>query len=105
MEKNPNITTPYVAPYATEHGYYLYTIKVPQRDMLMKRLAEKGIETKIYFSPVHLQPYYRTLGFKEGLLSITESVASEVLSLPIRPTLSEHDAEYIINSIKNIIER
>ena len=70
----------------------------------MKRLGEKGIETKIYFPPVHLQPYYRTLGFKEGLLSITEKVAKEVLSFPLRPTLSDADAKYIVDTIKEVIE-
>ena len=105
LEKITDIAIPYVAPYTTRHGYYLYTIKTPQPDILMKRLAEKGIESKIYFSPVHLQPYYRTLGFEEGLLPITEKVAKEVLSLPLRPTLSDEDAEYVIDSIKNIIER
>lgn len=105
LEKISDIIIPHVAPDTTRHGYYLYTIKTPQRDILMKRLDEKGIETKIYFPPLHLQPYYRTLGFKEGLLPITEKVAREVLSLPLRPTLSNQDAEYIINSIKKMIER
>jgi dTDP-4-amino-4,6-dideoxygalactose transaminase len=71
----------------------------------MKTLAGKGVDTKIYFPPVHLQPYYRTLGFKKVLLPITEKVAKDVLSLPLRPTLSDEDAEYVIDSIKNIIER
>ena len=100
LEKTPDITTPYVAPYTTRQGYYLYTIKTPQRDRLMKRLDEKGIQTKIYFPPVHLQPYYRTLGFKEGLLPITENIAKEVLSLPLRPTLSDEDIKYIVDVIK-----
>ena len=100
LGKITDIVIPYVAPYTTRHGYYLYTIKTPQRDILMKRLSEKGIESKIYFSPVHLQPYYRTLGFKEGLLPITENVAKEVLSLPLRPTLSDEDIKYIVDVIK-----
>jgi dTDP-4-amino-4,6-dideoxygalactose transaminase len=104
LEKITDVVIPYVAPYTTRHGYYLYTIKTPQRDVLMKRLGEKGIESKIYFSPVHLQPYYRTLGFKEGLLPITEKVAEEVVSLPLRTTMSDQDAEYVIGSIKNIID-
>jgi dTDP-4-amino-4,6-dideoxygalactose transaminase len=103
LEKIPDITIPFIAPYITRHGYYLYTIKTSQRDELMKRLGKKGIETKIYFPPVHLQPYYRMLGFKEGLLPITEKIAGEVLSLPIRPTMSEQDAEYIIGSIKKMM--
>ena len=105
LEKILDVIIPYVAPYTTRHGYYIYTIKTPQRDILMKRLGEKGIETKIYFPPVHLQPYYRMLGFKEGLLPITEKIAGEVLSLPIRPTMSEQDAEYIVDSTRSCYQK
>ena len=104
LEKIPDITIPFIAPYITRHGYYLYTIKTPQQSTLMKRLAEKGIDTKIYFPPVHLQPYYRILGFKEGLLPITESVAKEVVSLPLRPTLSNQDAKHIVDTVKEVIK-
>ena len=104
LEKIPDITIPFIAPHITRHGYYLYTIKTPQQSILMKRLAEKGIDTKIYFPPVHLQPYYRILGFKEGLLPITESIAREVLSLPLRPTLSNQDAKYIVDTVKEAME-
>ena len=104
LGKSSDIIIPYVAPYTTQHGYYLYTIKTSQRDTLMKRLAEKGVETKIYFPPVHLQPYYRILDFKEGLLPITESIAKEVLSFPLRPTLSDEDAKYIVDTVKEVME-
>lgn len=104
LEKISDITTPYVAPYTTRHGCYLYTIKTPQRDILMKTLAGKGVDTKIYFPPVHLQPYYRTLGFKEGLLPMTEKVAEEVVSLPLRTTMSNQDVEYVMDSVKRMID-
>ncbi|MFC1992244.1 DegT/DnrJ/EryC1/StrS family aminotransferase [Chloroflexota bacterium] len=99
----PDITTPHIASYTSQHGYYLYTIKLPQRDELIKRLDEHGIETKIYFPPAHLQPYYRSLGFREGLLPTTEGIAKEVVSLPMRPTLSDEDAEYIVNNVKDAL--
>jgi perosamine synthetase len=104
LKKIIDIVIPYVAPYTTRHGYYLYTIKTPQRDILMEKLGEKGIETKIYFPPVHLQPYYRMLGFNEGMLPITTRVAKEILSLPLRPTLTDQEVEYIIDAIKEVKE-
>lgn len=102
LKKISSITIPHVADYTTRHGYYLYTIKCKQRDKVLQKLIESGIEAKIYFPPVHLQPYYRTLGFKEGLLPETERVATEVISLPLRPTLSDEDTHYIVDTIKNL---
>ena len=95
----PDITIPCTASYTTQHGYYVYTIKLPQRDKIMQTLDERGVDTKVYFPPVHLQPYYRTLGFGEGLLPVTERVAKEALSLPIRPTLSDEQVQYIAHVI------
>lgn len=97
------IQIPYISPFTTQHGYMLYTIKVPAgvRDILVEELNKKGIEVRsTYFPPVHLQPYYRTtFGFKEGLLPKTEKVAKEVISLPISPTMSKEDVEYVIENI------
>lgn len=100
------ITTPYVAPYTTMHGYMIYTIKVNEqlskmsRDKMMSLLAKYGIETKIYFPPVHMQPYYKSLGYNEGILPITESICKEVLSLPCYAKLSKENIDHILAVIK-----
>ena len=102
----PGIITPYVAPYTTQHGYMLYTIKVPpgKQAHLIRKLGEKGIEARIYFPPAHLQPYHRSrFAFQEGLLPITEEVAKQVVSLPIFPSMSDDDAETVVAEIKNQI--
>ena len=98
------ITPPYVASDRT-HVYMLYTIKVAEsagiaRDELMRFLHEKGIATKVYFPPVHLQPYYRSLGYKECMLPITEAMYKQVLSLPCYAKLTEEEIGHIINSVK-----
>jgi len=90
------------------HVYQLYTIRVPShlKNELMTYLAEKGIMTKIYFSPVHLTTFYRRkFGFKEGELPVTEKISKEVLSLPIYPTLTDDEINYIIESIGEFFER
>jgi perosamine synthetase len=84
------------------HVYQLYTIRVPSkmRDALMKYLTRKGIMSKIYFNPVHLTMFYKMkFGFKGGELPITEKVSKEVLSLPIYPTMTVEEINYIVNSI------
>jgi perosamine synthetase len=84
------------------HVYQLYTIRVSSkmRDALMKYLTRKGIMSKIYFNPVHLTMFYKMkFGFKGGELPITEKVSKEVLSLPIYPTMTVEEINYIVNSI------
>jgi len=86
------------------HVYQLYTIRVKHnlRDVLMRYLAEKGIMSKVYFHPVHLTRFYRDIfGFKGGELPVTERLYKEVLSLPIYPTLTTEEINYIINNIKS----
>lgn len=103
------IVVPHIAPYTTQHGYMLYTIKVSplKRSTMLRKLAEKSIEAKsTYFPPVHLQPFYRNrFGFHEGMLPVTEEVAKQVISLPISPRLSDSEVEYIVASLRNSVRK
>ncbi len=74
------------------------------RDFLKRKLSDQGINTIIYYPiPIHLQPIYQNLGYKEGDLKNTEDLCCQVLSLPIFPELSIDQQDYIIDSIKTII--
>ena len=98
------ITTPY-APNGFSHVYQMYTMRLRNanlRDSLMKHLSDNGIMTHIYFPPVHLTQFYRReFGYREGNLPITEKVASEVLTLPMYPTLTKEETDYIGVQISN----
>lgn len=72
------------------HVFHQYAVRHPQRDRLRRRLEEKGIQTSIHYPlPVHLQPAYANLGYQRGDLPKTETVAEQVLSLPLFPEMSE----------------
>jgi perosamine synthetase len=90
------------------HVYQLYTVRVSVdlRDALMKHLTEKGIMSKIYFSPIHLTMFYRKkFGFKGVELPVTEKISKEVLSLPIYPTMTNDEIDYIVKSIGEFLDR
>lgn len=85
------------------HVYQMFTIRVDQnlRDDLMNYLSSKGIMTKVYFEPVHLTRLYRRkFGYKGGELPVTEQISREVLTLPMYPTLSEQEIDYLFRHIK-----
>ncbi|MBW2996312.1 DegT/DnrJ/EryC1/StrS family aminotransferase [Candidatus Woesearchaeota archaeon] len=95
-------------PFEEEYGkhvYYVYVIKVQQRDKLVDYLKEKEISTGIHYPlPLHLQPALRFLGYKEGDFPVAERVAKEILSLPMYPELNKEQIKYISESIREILE-
>ncbi len=85
------------------HLYQMYTIKVKEgekkRDALSAYLAQKGILTKVFFSPVHLTQYYREkLGYR-CKLPVTERLSGQVLTLPMYPALTEDEIDFIADEV------
>ena len=76
------------------------------RDLFKAELHRLGVNTIIYYPiPIHLQPAYKTLGYKEGSLPITEKICSQVISLPIFPELKSIEQSYVIDKINEIYKR
>ena len=90
-------------PCISENGnsaWHLYTIRHPQRDRLVEHLTKHGIATMIHYPiPPHLQPAYSSLGKKEGDFPIAELIHSEILSLPIGPTMSFEQVERVVSLV------
>lgn len=96
------IQIPYCAPERT-HIFHQYTIRVlgGKRDALRAYLAERGIATEVYYPlPLHLQPCFRHLGYKEDNLPESEKASREVLSLPIFPELTKEEKLYVAQTIR-----
>ena len=102
------IRTPVVRPYV-RMSWFVYVVTLAEgmhRDPVMKALAEEGIPTRGYFSPVHLQPYIRRrLGTKEGMLPVTESVARRTIALPFHGNMSEAEVDMVVEAFKRCVER
>lgn len=88
----------------SKHVYYVYTIRVKNRDGLQKYLKENKIASQIYYPvPLHLQPAYSSLGYKKGDFPITEKVCDEIISLPLFPELTKEEIEYISEKVNSFI--
>jgi perosamine synthetase len=102
--------TPPFAPTDRTHVYMLYTIKIDEktagisRDAFMQKIQEKGIMTRIYFPPVHRQPYYQEIGYSSLNLPVTERIVASVCSLPCFSKLSKTELDYITSIITGIIQ-
>ena len=94
-----DIQTPYASPDVF-HAYHLYIIQVPDRLDLYNYLHENGIYAQVHYIPLHLMPYYREQGNKPGDLPVAEKYYSRCLSLPMFPTLTDEEQEYVIKKIE-----
>lgn len=82
------------------HVFHQYTLRVQKRDELQAYLKEQGIATMIYYPiPLHLQPVFKDLGYKEGDLPESEKAAKMALSLPMFPELKKEQQDYVIEKI------
>lgn len=86
------------------HAYHLYVIETPRRLELYNYLRTKGIYAQVHYIPLHLMPYYREFGWKPGDMPHAESYYRKCLSLPMYPTLSDEQQEFVIRMIEEFFE-
>jgi dTDP-4-amino-4,6-dideoxygalactose transaminase len=97
--EDAGVTTPYEAPEC-RHVYHAYAIRVPNRDAVRDRLQQAGIQTGVHYPiPIHLQPAYQDLGYRAGDCPVSESVAHDVLTLPIFPEMSSEQLSTVASTV------
>jgi dTDP-4-amino-4,6-dideoxygalactose transaminase len=97
---NTEVVTPGEA-RGVRHAYHLYVVRTPRRDALLAHLKACGIGAGIHYPlPLHRQPAYLKLGYADVVLPETERAATEVLSLPMYPELTEEQIGYVTYKIK-----
>jgi dTDP-4-amino-4,6-dideoxygalactose transaminase len=93
------VALPTIAPRCT-HIFYVYAVRVRQRDQLRTYLAAHGVETDVYYPmPLHVQPCFAPLGYRQGDFPEAEHAAAESLALPMYPELSEAQQAYVVEQI------
>ena len=86
-------------------AYHLYPVRVPaaQRRRVFDAMRAADIGANVHYLPVHLQPYYRALGFKPGLCPEAEAHGREVLTLPLHPRLTADDLARVVTQLKSAL--
>jgi UDP-4-amino-4,6-dideoxy-N-acetyl-beta-L-altrosamine transaminase len=84
-----------------ESALHLYAVRLPtgRRDAAFAALRAADIGVNVHYYPIHLQPYYRALGFAAGQFPQAEAYASRTLSLPLYPDLSEVQQDEVVERL------
>jgi perosamine synthetase len=96
-----------------DHGvkmsYFVYVIRLSQaytrknRDRILHELQARGIGCSDYFTPIHLQPFYQELGYREGDFPVTEMVAARTIALPFYNRLGRAEIDYVTKQLKELL--
>lgn len=108
LEGVGQITLPLV-PKGYFHVYQMLTLYIEGgrkvRDGLKDHLNAMGIGAKVYFYPVHLTSFYKKFGYKKGFLPQTEHISDSVLTVPMYPSLTKKEMDFMAQEIKNFFKK
>jgi dTDP-4-amino-4,6-dideoxygalactose transaminase len=85
------------------HAYHLYVIEIEDRRGLYNYLRQYEIFAQIHYIPCHLMPYYRDFGWKNGDMPIAENYYKHCISLPMYPTLTDLEQDYVIEKVLSFL--
>ncbi len=89
-------------------SYHLYVVKVDSLDSdkhakLISELRERGIFAHVHYIPIHLQPHYKSLGFKKGDFPNAEHYYQQAVTLPLFPDLTLGEVEQVVDTLSNAV--
>jgi len=98
------IELPRIAPTTTRTSWFVYVIQIKppaNRNEIMRKLAEADIPSRLYFTPIHLQSFYRQkFGYQRGDLPITEYISDVTLALPFSGVMTEEQVDYVCQQLQ-----
>ena len=104
------VEPPFV-PEFTMHCWHLYVLRiVPElltidRDQFIVELNERNVGTSVHFIPTHTMTAYQKLGWKEGDFPMAEKHFNRIISLPLYPTMTDEQVQYVIDAVRDIVEK
>lgn len=102
----PWLQRPWIVSNTTKMSWFVYVVKIKpplKRDKIMGKLAEANIPSRPYFTPIHLQPFYREkFGFHEGRYPVTECLGERCLALPFSSVMTETEVDYVCTMLKQM---
>jgi dTDP-4-amino-4,6-dideoxygalactose transaminase len=107
LDEMQGIYKPHIVDTTTRMSWFVYVVRCEeelQRDVMMKFLQERGVASRPYFTPIHLQPFYQDrFGTREGSLPNTEQAGRTFLALPFSSVMTEDMVDYVGEQLRAYI--
>jgi UDP-4-amino-4,6-dideoxy-N-acetyl-beta-L-altrosamine transaminase len=89
-------------------SYHLYVVRlidsgIEQHKSVITRMREEGIIAHLHYIPIHLQPYYQTLGFSEGDFPNAETYYKQAVTIPLHPTMTADEQNWVSLKLRSLI--
>jgi perosamine synthetase len=105
----PGVTVKRALASTTRVSWFVFAIHLDpriDRDQVIEHLEARGIPSRAYFTPIHLEPYYRErFGFRPGDFPVAERIAASVLALPFHANLSDADMDEVVDALQSAVVR
>jgi perosamine synthetase len=98
------VAAPAIAPWTTRTSWFVYVVRVDDRDRVIDALAARGVPARAYFPPIHLQPFYRAaFGFRAGDFPVAEAAGGRCLALPFFSTMREDEVDLVCGALAEVL--
>lgn len=101
------VSIPHIAATTTRVSWFVYVVRLApevDRTAVMAALEEKGIPSRPYFTPIHLQPFYRgRFGYQGGDFPVTEAAGRTCLALPFFGTMTAEEVDYVSTHLESAL--
>jgi perosamine synthetase len=105
----PGVTAKRTLASTTRMSWFVFVIHLDpriDRDRVIEQLEARGIPSRVYFTPIHLEPYYRQrFGFRPGDFPVAERVAASILALPFHTNLSDAEIDEVVAALHSAVVR
>lgn len=106
LEGVEGVTVPLADHDGNERSWFVYYVVLDEgidRNDVMAQLTDRGIQCKPYLPSIHLQPYFRELGFREGMFPVAESISARSLALPFFPQMSPQQQVRVVEELRSVL--
>jgi len=95
-----------VVPDDVRSSYHLFVVELEEHDRaaMYDRLRELGVGSAVHYIPVHLQPYYRDLGFNPGDFPAAEEYYRRAITLPLYPAMTDGDVDAVVEAMRTALD-
>ena len=101
IEKNPLIAAPSTFP-DSKHGWHQYCVKVEDSEHFIEYMSQKNIDARVFYStPCHQHPVYATHPQHNETLSVTESICTQIVAVPIHHGLTDEERTRVASALEN----